>query len=350
VLNIDGVGVHDNFFSLGGHSLLLLKLVRRLEEVFSLKLGVTKIMANQTIDQQALLFVESSRRGGQSISSASQNEPRWEQIDINLSFCGKGDEERSVVFVPGGGGGVEQFQYVTDILRRSGRAAYVIHHDGVTNGEQPLDTIEAMVDGYRPQLAKHVDSPSVFCGYCLGAWVGYEMLRTSGNAGGKIRDLVAIETAPPQLSLPPVWAIDRYRYLFFRAILSRHFGAWRLNDHPDFTAMSDEKCLAYVAQDMDERDIANISLLWNCERAHYVAGHRYYERLIERGAVHRALGSNQLYSLIRASSDEDIRKQKKQWVDLGFEKPIMKRISAQYHVEVLSENADLIAATIRSAN
>ena len=52
------------------------------------------------------------------------------------------------MFVPGGGGGVEQFQYVTDILRRSGRAAYVIHHDGVTNGKQPLDTIEAMVDGY----------------------------------------------------------------------------------------------------------------------------------------------------------------------------------------------------------
>ena len=176
------------------------------------------------------------------------------------------------------------------------------------------------------------------------------MLRTGGNAGGKIRNLVAIEAVPPQLSLPPVWAIDRYRYLFFRAILSRHFGAWRLNDHPDFTVMSDEKCLAYVAQDMDEQDIANISLLWNCERAHYVAGHKYYERLIERGAAHRALGSNQLYSLIRARSDEDIRKQKKQWADLGFERPIMKRISAHYHVEVLSENADLIAATIRSAN
>jgi amino acid adenylation domain-containing protein len=53
VLSIRPIGVRDNFFQLGGHSLLVAKLLRRIEQAFGKKLSMAAIFQAPTIQQLA---------------------------------------------------------------------------------------------------------------------------------------------------------------------------------------------------------------------------------------------------------------------------------------------------------
>ena len=56
ILNIPTVGVKENFFDLGGHSLLVAKLLRRVEQEFGKRLSMAAIFEAPTIEQQASML------------------------------------------------------------------------------------------------------------------------------------------------------------------------------------------------------------------------------------------------------------------------------------------------------
>jgi amino acid adenylation domain-containing protein len=56
VLGLKGIGVRDNFFDLGGHSLLVAKLLRRVESEFGARLSVAAVFQAPTIQQFAELL------------------------------------------------------------------------------------------------------------------------------------------------------------------------------------------------------------------------------------------------------------------------------------------------------
>ena len=56
VLEIDSVGVRDNFFDLGGHSLLALSLFSQIQKVFGRSLPLTTLFQTPTIEQLADLL------------------------------------------------------------------------------------------------------------------------------------------------------------------------------------------------------------------------------------------------------------------------------------------------------
>ncbi|HVY05093.1 MAG TPA: amino acid adenylation domain-containing protein [Burkholderiales bacterium] len=53
VLQLERIGIHDDFFDLGGHSLLLARLVSRINLVYRVKLGVPDLIQNPTIEHLA---------------------------------------------------------------------------------------------------------------------------------------------------------------------------------------------------------------------------------------------------------------------------------------------------------
>src|SRR5262249_2112939 len=53
VLGIEGIGIYDNFFEVGGHSLLLVQIHARLSEVFPHQLTVVNLFEYPTIDSLA---------------------------------------------------------------------------------------------------------------------------------------------------------------------------------------------------------------------------------------------------------------------------------------------------------
>jgi amino acid adenylation domain-containing protein len=53
LLELDRVGIHDNFFLLGGHSLLAMRLISQIQDTFGVSLGVRSLFENPTISSLA---------------------------------------------------------------------------------------------------------------------------------------------------------------------------------------------------------------------------------------------------------------------------------------------------------
>ncbi len=53
VLEIDQVGIHDDFLSLGGHSLLSIQIASRIEEAFAVRVSLKVIFSGQTLEELA---------------------------------------------------------------------------------------------------------------------------------------------------------------------------------------------------------------------------------------------------------------------------------------------------------
>ncbi|MEH2067474.1 MAG: FkbM family methyltransferase [Nostoc sp.] len=58
IFKIEQVGIDDNFFSLGGHSLVAIKIISQLSKVFQIKLPLSVIFTNPTIAELALIIEE----------------------------------------------------------------------------------------------------------------------------------------------------------------------------------------------------------------------------------------------------------------------------------------------------
>lgn len=55
ILGIERVGVHDNFFGLGGSSILATRLAARIRELFELEVSLQDVLAAPTVDELAAL-------------------------------------------------------------------------------------------------------------------------------------------------------------------------------------------------------------------------------------------------------------------------------------------------------
>ncbi|MCC9018873.1 non-ribosomal peptide synthetase [Flavobacterium lipolyticum] len=74
VLEIETIGVHDNFFRIGGHSLHLMRLVNEFNKVFNIRLGLKQLYKNPTIETQALLIASSQFSAFTSIPKIAERE------------------------------------------------------------------------------------------------------------------------------------------------------------------------------------------------------------------------------------------------------------------------------------
>ena len=61
VLGLEKVGIHDNFFDLGGHSLMVTRVLSRIREGLGIDLAVSTVFQGPTIADLSRAFAESQR-------------------------------------------------------------------------------------------------------------------------------------------------------------------------------------------------------------------------------------------------------------------------------------------------
>jgi len=82
LLGVEAVGRTDNFFALGGHSLLITRLVNQINNIFSLNISLTDVLAMTVLEQQAsyidMLIAQSQQQSQPQIESEEQ----WESFEL----------------------------------------------------------------------------------------------------------------------------------------------------------------------------------------------------------------------------------------------------------------------------
>jgi len=61
VLGIDQVGIHDNFFDLGGHSLAVMRVITRVVKTFQLDLPIKALFESPTVADMAAIIAQNQR-------------------------------------------------------------------------------------------------------------------------------------------------------------------------------------------------------------------------------------------------------------------------------------------------
>lgn len=205
LLNVRPIGIHDNFFLLGGDSLLAMRLLGQIEQHVGLKISLTRLLHTPTIAQLTIQETVDNEIVVP-IHPAGTNPPL---------FC-----------VHGFWGGVAGYNRLAQLLGGEQPFYGLQPPSGLA---APLTTIEKIATHYLSAICQvQPDGPYYLTGYCFGGLVAFEMARQLSQQGAKI-GLVAVIESPAPLNK------QEWESLWFRPELPfyflRNFAYW-WRDYP----------------------------------------------------------------------------------------------------------------------
>lgn len=180
VLNVQRIGVDDDFFDLGGHSLLAVNLISRIEKLTGKKPPLST------------LFQAPSVRCLANILRADNWDPRW-----NSLVPVQPDGSRTPLFlVPPAASTSMRFVTLSRYLGND-QPVYGFDLIGDDDQEIPLDRVEDIAAQFVHQLVmQQPRGPYLVGGMCFGAHVAFEMAQQLGRQGRQATVLVIDVSAP----------------------------------------------------------------------------------------------------------------------------------------------------------
>ncbi|RAM48430.1 MAG: non-ribosomal peptide synthetase [Hapalosiphonaceae cyanobacterium JJU2] len=176
LLNTNSIGVKDNFFNLGGHSFLAVRLMAQIQDRFGHHLTLSTFFENPTIEKLAAIVSQPFRE--------SSNSPL---VEINSSgskipfFC-----------IHGAGGGINHY---INLSKRLGEnyPFYALEHN--SNQEEPeIITVEETANYYLQEIRKvQPKGPYLLGGHCYGGVLAFEMAQQLQREGETVDLLIIID-------------------------------------------------------------------------------------------------------------------------------------------------------------
>ncbi|MFE7777026.1 amino acid adenylation domain-containing protein [Streptomyces sp. NPDC057445] len=185
VLGIAPVGVRDDFFEHGGHSLKAFELMGAVRHEFGVELPLHVVFRRPTVE----LLCEALPEAG-------------EAADRLLVALADGDPGvPPLILVHPRGGDIVCYR---DMIRALGDAEDVprtvlgIESVGYNNGETPLERVADMAERYLAEIRRTVpDGPYLLAGWSFGGTLAFEIAVRLEAAGETVAFLGAIDTAAP---------------------------------------------------------------------------------------------------------------------------------------------------------
>jgi len=182
VLDVDRVGIHDDFFAIGGHSMLAVRLFSRIEQTTGQRLPLTVLFECPTIAQMAELLDE----GGVSQQAWSSLVPIRSEGSRPPLFC----------IHPAGG----YTLYYRDLSRHldPDQPVYALQAQGLGGEELPSDRLEEICSHYLREIRRvQPRGPYYLAGLCFGGVAAYEMARQLHAAGDEAALVALFDTYTP---------------------------------------------------------------------------------------------------------------------------------------------------------
>jgi amino acid adenylation domain-containing protein len=209
LLGLDRVGIDEDFFALGGHSMLAVRVFGRIQERFGKSLPIATLFQAPTIEKLADLLARDDWA------------PSWSSL-IPISTTGS---RRPFFCVHAFGGNVLNFRLISRYLGED-QPFYGLQSRGLGGGEAPHERIEEMAAAYIDEMrAVQPRGPYAIGGSSSGGVIAYEMAQQLLARGERVAALVLLDTkriGPPSARTTRVFAASSLRR--FAARLDHHLG------------------------------------------------------------------------------------------------------------------------------
>ena len=183
LLKLKSIGVHEDFFQVGGDSLMGAVMFTEVEKRTGIRLPIEAILRNATVERMAT-YIEAARQ--------LRNPDGWSPwVEIQP----RGDRQR--LFLVHGVGGGMMWGYA-NLSRHLGdrQPIYAFRARPVS----PLTINEIATQYVRELRTFQPDGPYLLGGYCFGGNIAYEMARMLMEQGQRVDLLVLFNSSPPNCS------------------------------------------------------------------------------------------------------------------------------------------------------
>ncbi len=180
-LGLHQIGVDEDFFALGGRSLVAVRMFTEIENRLDKRLSPTVLLEHPTIEQLAKVI--QAGEASQYWQSLVPIQPNGSRIPL---FC-----------VHAGGGHV---LYLRDLANHLGpdQPVYGLQPIGLDGKREPLTSVEDMASHYVEELRSlQPRGPYQLAGHCIGATISFEMAQQLRERGEQVSLLAVVDAGSP---------------------------------------------------------------------------------------------------------------------------------------------------------
>lgn len=193
VMKVKQIGIHDNFFDLGGHSLMAVRILTRIERDLGVRLPLTSLFHAMTVAQLAELV---DRREDEARS--------WSPL-VPIRTTGNKPPFFGIHAV---GGGVLFWRDVVNHLPDD-QPFYALQSQGVDGIRPALSDFRTMASLYLGEIRKiQPQGPYHIGGFSLGGEIAFEMAHQLLKQGEQVALLVLLDTRNPSSAVRPVQVVN----------------------------------------------------------------------------------------------------------------------------------------------
>ena len=210
VLGMENIGIHDNFFALGGHSILAVQAIYQMRERFPQELPLWVLFQSPTVAEVAQVLKTSESNSAEFTDEwvGVTNTPKTYPCLVPL----KPNGTKPPFFWIHPMAGVIFPYYPVAYLLGSDRPVYGLQSMGLEGEKPPLKRIENMAADYIDAIRSvQPQGPYYLGGWSLGAYVAYEMAVQLQQVNQEVA-LIALLDTPRSLigsySVKDVWKLS----------------------------------------------------------------------------------------------------------------------------------------------
>lgn len=182
LLGIETLGPNDDFFALGGHSILIMRMMSLIKKEFDQELAFSALLENSTISQLA----EVIRKKNSTLATKM-----WTPL---VSIQPEGIHTPLFCFHPGGGT-VFCYADLAKQLELKEQPIFGLEAMGLLEGQEPYLTIEiAATHAIESIRKKQPEGPYKLLGWSSGGTVAFEMAQQLNRAGETVSFLGLVDT------------------------------------------------------------------------------------------------------------------------------------------------------------
>ena len=177
-MGISGCSIDDNFFALGGHSLMAVQILSKIEKKIGKKMQLAVLFKHPDIRSLAA-FIDSEKK---------------EIIYKSLVAIKPSGSKTPLYIIHGEGLNVLNFSSLAEHIDEE-RPIFGLQARALNGEDAPEETIQQIAEYYLGEILQHnPDGPYLIAGYSFGGYVAVEIEKQMQAMGKKIQMLIMFDT------------------------------------------------------------------------------------------------------------------------------------------------------------